>query len=279
MKRFLCLCLSALLALTLAAPALAEYSPYWEVREIASGTVDDFDGDESTESVEFTCETDEYGDGGFTLTVNGQTLSEEYCAGLDPWLRAMKIGSRDYTYATVFMVSEYGPSDDHYTYNFLYMNGELKKIEGIPAHANDFEVSDTGVITTMIRTDMLGTWFRPADYVFASGYDWESEGGESYAGFVESPRDLYPMRMIVTLDKDLSVRASRFEEVPGSVVEGGQKVALTATDDVAWVYVSSLDGEQKGWMHVRAQDYLHEIEVDGQWLPESDVFSNLLYAD
>lgn len=278
MKKLLLLCACALLVLSLAVPALAE-GEAWQIYTVASGSVDDFDGDEVQEGVDFSTELDEYGDGGFTLTVGDQTAGEEYCVYLDPTLRAMKLGSGTYAYGTIFMVSEHGPSDDPYTYCYLYMDGVLRFLGGIPAHADTFAVNDWGMITTEIRSDMLGTWLRPADYVFCMGYDWESEEPESYACLAESPRDLYPMRVILQLDADLPVRASRFDQETSSVLHGGQRLALTATDDRSWVFASSLDGEEKGWIHVRTTEYLHEIELDGRWALENEVFSSVPYAD
>ena len=81
------------------------------------------------------------------------------------------------------------------------------------------------------------------------------------------------------LDADLPVRASRFDAETSSVLHGGQRLALTATDDRSWVFASSLDGEEKGWIHVRTTEYLHEIELDGRWALENEVFSSVPYAD
>ena len=277
MKKLLVLCLIALIALTL--PALAEGEECWQIFTVPAGAVDDFDGDENAEGVDFALEVDEYGDGSFALTVAGQTVTREYCMSLDGSLRAMKLGYGDTPYATLFMVSEYGPSDDPLTYCYLFEAGELRELNAIPAHAETFTVDEHGIISTEVRTDMLGTWFRPADYVLAHGYDWESEDYESTYALVEAPRDLYPMALIVDLKVDLPVRASRFDDEPAVVIPAGQKIAFTATDDSAWVFATTLDGDAKGWFRVRTEDYLHEVETQDGWMEEYDVFGNLLYAD
>ena len=280
MKKLLALLLGVVLALSLSAPALADdTAPDREIYVVADGTQDDFDGDEAEESVAFTAETDEYGDGTFALTVAGQTVSEEYCVALDPTLRALKLGYGDYIYATLFMVSEYGPSDDPYTYCYLFTDGVLENVGNIPALAKEFAVDENGMISTTVRTDMLGTWFRPADFVLARGFDWESEDSRATYRLVEVPHDLYPMNFIVDLRDDLPVLASRFDSEPADTISGGQKLALTATDDVRWVHVTTLDGSHKGWIRVDAANYPCLVEIGGSWREADALFGNLLYAD
>ena len=280
MKKLLALLLGVALILALAAPALAETDQKGlKIYEVADGASDDFDGDETPEQVAFATEVDEYGDGSFTLTVGGKTVSEEYCCALDPTLRAMKYGGEDYVMYTLFMVSENGPSDDPYTYCYLYNDGELLNVGAIPALATDFDVSEDGVISTSVRTDMLGTWWRPATFVLASGYDWESENYAATFAMVEAPQDLYPMRFVVDLKVDLPVRASRFDMGASETIRGGQKLALTATDDVRWVHVSTLDGKQKGWIRVNIAEYPYTVDIGGTWTDQAQVFGNLLYAD
>ena len=65
---------------------------------------------------------------------------------------------------------------------------------------------EDGTISTHIRTDMLGTWSRPATFVLAHGYNWENEDYGATYRLVEAPQDLYPMDFIVDLKLDLTAR-------------------------------------------------------------------------
>ena len=279
MKKFLLCALAALLVLT--ASAFAEYDEgIWEIYEAEDGLTRDFDNDETAETLHFTFELDEYDDGGFTIGVGGQSLHKDDCIGLDARVLAMKTGYTYYYYGTLFMVSEYGPSDDPITYCFLYAEGKLTDIGMIPALAQSFEVSKDGLITTYVRANMIGTWSRPADFCLAMGSEYDEEGdwAPSYS-ICEVPRPMYQMGMIVTLKTDLVLSSSLYESREDVMLMAGQKVILVAGDDVSRLYISSLDGLIGGWAVIMSEDWSDYISVNGSYTDADEVFDGIFYAD
>jgi len=287
MKRVLivlmCLCV-ALMSVSVLAEAPDESAPQgaavWQLIELENGEYD-LDGDGTNETVTFATDVDEYGDGLFTISVN-DFVYEQTCCGLEPVLYAMCVGNENYYYGTLLMVSEYGPSDDHYTYMTFYTNETLYTVGEIGALATEFSVDSTGMITTTVRANMIGTWFRPADFILANGYEWmeDGDGYYQYYRIVEVPRDIYPLGMIVTMNMDLPVYASSFDTAPSAVLYAGEQVVLTATDDVSRLYITSMTGETKGWVSIGAtEEYYHCVYVDGKAVFMDDVFANILYAD
>ena len=184
-------------------------------------------------------------------------------------------------YATLFMVPEYGPSDDPYTYCYLYCGGQLLSVGNIPALPQNMSIDRiTGTFTTTVRADMLGTWARPADYKLARGYWYDEDGDfrEAYH-FVEVPRPIYPMGMIVTLRQDLPLRECQTDNFYAFMLMADQDVILAATDDCRWLYVSSLDGQIAGWVRMKRVDYMTKITVADTDMEADDVFEGIQYAD
>ena len=262
-------------------PAYAEYEQgIWEIYEAENGMSLDFDNDGTEETVRIDFALNEYEDGDFLLTVGGKSAAVRDCVGLEQKLYAMKAGYTWYYYGTIFMVNEYGPSDDPLTYCFLYTEGELLDLGHIPALVRSFALSSDGVISTRIRAHMVGTWYRAADYVLSVGtkFDGEENWKQVYA-LSEVPRALYPMGMLVTTKTELALSSSLYEIRNDVRLAAGQDVLLVASDDVSRLFVTSLDGENRGWLAMRSEDWVDYILVNGRYTEIDDVFDNILYAD
>ncbi|MBQ8952726.1 MAG: hypothetical protein IJ048_01300 [Clostridia bacterium] len=284
-----CLCLALLLcALPASADLIPGVSP-WTIAVIDNDLTDDFDNDGTMENCHVVFNVDEYDDGGFTLAVGSSTVIRDDCFGLMNTIYAMRIGWTGYSavgdgdyYATLFMVPEYGMSDDPYTYCYLYVDGDLIDVGQIPAMPYNMAADPvSGTITTQVRASMIGTWSRPADYILARGFSWDEENFYSYYHLTEVPRPIYPFGMIVSLNQELPLLASQTDRVYAGVLlpEENKQVVLAATDDVRWLYVSSLDGATVGWVKMSRVDWETKLTVGDVEMNVDDVFGDILYAD
>ena len=87
------------------------------------------------------------------------------------------------------------------------------------------------------------------------------------------------MGMIVTLNQNLSLKATRFDSEASIDLAAGQQIILVASDDVHWLYVSNMDGTIGGWVEFNGADYSEMINVIGTCTDIDDVFKHILYAD
>ena len=166
MMKKIALLLAALLCLCIFAASAEDEAVIWEICKAENGTVMDFDNDGIPEMVRVLFLLDEYEDGDFVLSVGNSIVTVRDCIGLEQEIYVMKAGYGWYCYGTVFMINEYGPSDDPLTYCFLYTEGELVELGCIPAMVSTFTVSNDGMITTKIRAGMVGTWYVPSIFAF-----------------------------------------------------------------------------------------------------------------
>lgn len=288
MKRIFALILAMLMLLSAGAFAeeAANTGDLMTIRETQDGARDDYDGDGNAETLSFSTKLDEYDDGSFTIGVGDQTLTVDGCMALSGKVYALKLAYGSYYnpvgfWGTLFMVNEYGPSDDPLTYCFFYTDGKLYNVGEIPSSPDAMSVNADGLITTQVRAARIGTWSRPADFKLASGVRWNDESSDVFYQMIEIPRDVYPMGMIVDLKIDLPLLASRFDTDASVTLTANQQVVLAATDDCRWLYVSSLDGETAGWVKLTgATDaFTDGVIVNGQATDVNDVFGNILYAD
>lgn len=268
--------LLAALALMCLCVCAAEEQPVYTIIEAGNYMSSDFDYDGIPETMMLRSNLNSYGDGSFVLSVNGQSFTMDNCISLDPTVYAMRYGY----YATLFMINEYGPSDDPITYCFYYDAGKLSYVGNIYSMVQNFTVSNDGVITAPVRNNMIGTWSRPADFVLAWGYSYDYYGDFiTYAQICEVPRDVYPMGMIVTLNYDLPLYASRWDNSASTLLTGNRKVILAASDDVSWLYVTDFEGVTRGWVRMMKYDYADYLVLDTGYVAIDDIFADILYAD
>ena len=284
MRKSVLALLIALAMILCAIPAMAENDA---ITEITTGTERDFDGDETAETLTFTpAEPDENDEiNGFTIAVGDDSYTMDDAWNLAGKVYAVNLGRGLYynpemCWGTLFMVPEYGPSDDPYTYCYLYTNGRLFDVGAIPSLPEGMTADADGRITCHIRANHIGTWSRFAEYKLASGYKWGGDVDyEEYYRIAEVPQDAYAMGMIVTLNQDLTLKATRFDSEASIDLAAGQQVILAASDDVHWLYVSNMDGANGGWVEFDGADYPEKVSVNGAYTDIDDVFANILYAD
>ena len=280
MKKLISMLL-ALILLTACAAMGENETEVWKMRKLTeSGRNADFDGDGDYETLSVTFDLNEYDDGSFTIGLDGQPVTVEYCASLLTDVYAMTVGGSGYYYGTLFFVSEYGMSDDPYTYCFFYTDNKLMQAGNIPNLAENFSVSPSGVITTEVRAWHIGTWYYPADYILARGMEWDENDDVvwSYA-FAKVPAASYPMGMIVKTKIDLPLLGSLFDTEPSLTIPAGEKIILSATDDRGWVGVSMMDGETAGFLRFTAIEYGEYMNIGDDLMYVDDVFDGIFYAD
>lgn len=272
-----------LLVLALAAMPLAAGAEGAVLTKMENGASGDYDGDGTTETVTFETQRDEYGDGGFTLTVGGTTVSQENCVGLSEELYAVSVPYNAYYEAdgimgTMFMAFEYGPSDDPVSYCYFYTSGKLYDAGTIEALPTAMQFSGREIRTTL-RSDLLGTWSRPATFVLGYGYSMEGDEYKSDYRLAEVPQDVYAMGLIAKTKVDLPLQVSRTDDASAGTIPAGTKLTFAATDNLHWVYAESMDGEVRGWFYVDSSDYPTMVRVNGAMTGADEVFDNLMYAD
>lgn len=278
MKKLLSMLLCALL-IALPLSVNAESVPNGPV-QIENGATIDLDGDGTAESIAFSEEKNEYGDGKFTLTVGNTTVSQEDCVSLGSELYAFTLTHAGYAepWGTLLMPFEYGPSDDPVSYCYLYTDGTLYSLGTIEALPTSMRLNGEA-IETNVRCDILGTWSRVATYKIAFGYSMNGDEYVSSYALCEIPHDVYPMGLIAETKMDLPLQASRTDDTASGTIAAGEKIVFAATDNLHWVYASSLDGSISGWFYGDFSDYPSTIRVNGKTVNADDAFADLMYAD
>ena len=282
MKRLTLILLCALLALSLTLPACAEsigVTENYVLYAAESGTQADFDGDGIEEIVYLTFVTDEYGDGAFTLTVNDQSFTQEGCSGLDSTLYTLQRGGDGWWDSTLFMINEYGPSDDPLTYVYIYSSGVLSRVGWLPDLVTDMVFCPDDTILLSVRASTIGTWYRSSTYKLATGFDMMSEAYEPYYTLCEVPAGTYAKGEIVQALLPVETWSSPWCEYAGDPFEEGEWLCLAATDDCSRLFLTSMDQTRSGWVRISKEDYMDMIESGDTWYTVDEIFANILWAD
>ncbi len=279
MKKICVLTLIAMMVLGMCTVSIAE-APQIKLHAIDDKYTDDLDGGDRKSTVEIQTALDEYGDGDITVIVNDQSFTVESCCSVAEKYATVQIPYQEDGFYTLIMPYEYGPSDDPVTYMFMYRDGVLYNLGSVPAVPETIAFDENGDFTTTIRARLLGTWYRPADYVIASAYHWDetTEQATEEHLVTEVPRDVYPMGQIVTLKKNLPVLASRYDTEPVKTLTAGEKAIISATDDCRWLYVVDAELDEGGWVKMQGE-YTATIQIGESWVDETEVFDGLVYAD
>ena len=284
-------CISLLIALSLflmplgALAAPVSLAP-GDIRQIQSGDTLDLDQDGTPDTIEVSLSKD--GDGNVsnhTLKINDQSiegLGVSYSG--DIWaLRT--IGG----YETMVMVFDLGPSDDPCLNCYLYEDGKLHYVGDIPSPPEMLSQS-TGLITGMVRGNVLQTWYHPADFMISHNYQYDEKTDTSSDTplVIEVPRAMYPMGTQVTLGRDLTLLVSPVTGADIAItLRKDDKAVLSASDDSRWVYIMTLEIEKydgmdsmyrAGWFDI-GTDTWEGIKVGGEMVPAEELFQGLIYAD
>ncbi|MGI6173427.1 MAG: hypothetical protein ACOYI8_05940 [Christensenellales bacterium] len=277
MRKMLCLMLALLLFLPCAAFAELEKGVMTKL-ELASAI--DLDGDGSTDTVSLSVkpEDEEYPEDAvtFTLTVNGLSVEGAGYA-LTGELYAARL---DNGYDSVLLfVPENGMSSDYACSVFLYEDEKLIAVGGIPSPAEKISVFGE-TLTGVIRGSSLQTWFHPGEYVLCRDYSYSEEYTPHDPVLMEAPRASYPVGTIVTLKKDIALTLTPYVDEEVMVLRAGEVAALTATDDLSWIYLSPVGADMYyeyagGYTAIRN---LQVMTADG-FVDGYDAFEGLFFAD
>lgn len=247
--------------------------------ELASGASLDLNGDGVAEEVKLELNMDEGDVGKFVISAGEASIELDTMAGIDKLYAGYLRGEYDVPF---LLVSEYGPSDDPYSYVIHYDGEKLINIGGVPALAQNISL-DEGVMTARVRADKICTWSRMGDFVVARTYmyddNYESMPTEYYVA--EAPRASYAMDMAAVLKRDITLSTSLSGEGRLKLKEG-ERVVLSATDDASYVFISPVDRAAHDWArggYLMLGEGFDEVMVNGKAVSSMDVFNGLLYAD
>lgn len=218
---------------------------------------------------------------GYTLTVGSQSVTGDGMMLL-PDVYAMHTGA---PYGDiVLLVGDLGPSSDDTSYCYVYQDGKLYNAGWIGTLPENIRVSP-GLFTGIARGVILQTWYHPADYMIAHEYryDEQTETLLDTPKVVEVPRAVYPMGTIVTLGRDIDLKLTPAQDAQDVLtLHKGSKCVLTASDDVAWLYITAIDDQEgeymAGWFYV-GTDSWSGIPIGDETVSGLDLFDGLIYAD
>ncbi|MBN1294946.1 MAG: SH3 domain-containing protein [Candidatus Latescibacteria bacterium] len=234
-----------------------------ETKESVSfkGRVDlDDDGHLDNIQVWFLNIGEEFGNERFVVEVNRASM---VCWGtsLNIDVKIVDIDSKD-QYREI-AISERGPSDDHATYYFRFIAGDLKMIGKVPTSPwFEQDVDGSGEIKTKNRGKILHTWFYPCTF----RYDYISNE------LREVRNGPIIMNTPVTLKVDLEVRQSPVRDGIAGVIKKGEKATILDTNDIVWCKIRSESGVE-GYFSVGGGKIIEK----GMW--GGDVFDGLSFAD
>ncbi|MFA6472623.1 MAG: SH3 domain-containing protein, partial [Candidatus Latescibacterota bacterium] len=219
----------------------------------------DIDGDGKPDSIVF---EGKRGGDIFTVTVNGVRYD----------------GNGDYirgTYAIVdidstdglreIAIPESGPSDDYATTFLIYSQGKIKKIGKIPG-TYYLKTDGTGIIQTMVRGEILHTWFFPAAFVLDENHT---------PRMVEQP--LYLMKVPkmgfsgftigaeCTAKSNFPLQASPTDSRIIATLTPGKKFTVVASDNKKWCIVQTSFGIL-GWFEVVRYNIVLPLRVEAELL-------------
>ncbi len=277
MRKILCLMLALLLFIPGVAFAELEKGVMTKL-ELASAVDLDGDGSTDTVSLSVTPEDEEYPEDAvtFTLTVNGLSVEGAGYA-LTGELYAARL---DNGYDSVLLfVPENGMSSDYACSVFLYEDEKLVAVGGIPSPAEKITVFEE-TLTGVIRGHALQTWFHPGEYILCRDYGYSEEYTPHDPVLMEAPRASYPVGTIVTLKKDIALTLTPHTDEEVMVLHAGDTAALTATDDMSWIYLAPI---APGAYYDYAGGYTairdFAVMTTEGFVEGADVLDGLCYAD
>lgn len=172
----------------------------------------------------------------------------------------------------LIILSDYGPSDDHYSQVFMYRDKKFRYLGGLEGilSANTLLFEEDGTMISNTRSWYLQTWFYNREYIL--------HGDEIVAIY----RDFYPVSQFsfipdvkyestTYLDFDFYTRPEKWAE--RVTLPPGTKVVFTATSETGWIELIANDTTY--YIYVDDCNY-----IDGDsTLPADMLFSDLIFAD
>ncbi len=190
------------------------------------------------------------------------------------------------------MVTHLGPSSDDSFHLYTWKKGEIVKQGEVDGWLE--QASGAGHVLVSTRASLLQTWFilvpwqldeygrfvrmkKDVPPYFPVDARWEEKSGDWV--LVEMPPEFRDPHQgewpVPTALMDVPLVVSPTEPNIAGVLQAGEQVAFTATDNSSWVRVMGRSGTE-GWF--KLQDYNHILMEEGA-VETDKVFSGLNYSD
>ncbi len=216
----------------------------------------DLNTDGRKDTVVLECEP---GGDSFKLNVNGQSITGTG-DNLDGVMFICDIDTGD-GYKEI-AVTESGPSSDEATYFFYYDGGGINFMGKVQGSGSVVWMTGNGTFSTKTRGNILHTWFFTDHYRLSSSHRLENV-----------PQQYYRMNTVVTVRQELKLQKSPADAATAVVLEPGEDVLLTRSDNREWCEVQNSEGIT-GWFAVEGFN-----TVRGTDMSASDYFEGLNFAD
>lgn len=175
----------------------------------------------------------------FHVTVNG-IRSSFRGNDLTGELRVVDIDTTDHLLELA--IPEYGPSDDHKSYFFRYINGALVEMGSIPGrltgHSVSLSVNGGGVVVGNCRGSVLHTWFYPCNYRVTESHTLDAV-----------PESYYPMGADLKLKDKLVLLAMPGGEEIVARLDSGDRIIVLGSDDIQWCKAET-ENHVVGWFEL-----------------------------
>ena len=259
--------------------AFADWGDDYELHKLGTMMAADYDFDGEEEMAFLLSQVDELGRGSFLFVVGDQKMEVDECDGLNPQIYAMTLYPAHYMITTLFLIEEYPECGDPTTHFYMY-DGELVDIGSVHSLIEDMRIEPIGSISVPVRTNILGSWFRNANYIISLGFDWLEDGCDYLYSLSEVPNGVYPFGMVIpNIENDIRLYASRYDEKPELTISAGQPLILVGTDEERWFYVTDMKAETCGWLKMKIEDYDTKIEINGHFESPFEVFGFVPYVE
>jgi len=232
---------------------------------IESGSKIDLNGDGELDEIYLEYTPPQYNNGvwtfynDFRLIINDASI-EWYAENPDGTMYICNIDASD-PYKAI-AVTDTGPSDDYCAHFFYYDGIEIHSMGVIEGSEQTIAADGSGILTTSKRGSILHTWFYPQQYRLTSDRKLE-----------EVPAELYPMKYLVKVVKELPLVKSPDDPSLSVTLNPGEDALIYASDDKEWLLIVNKDGLE-GWVAI---DNYNEIRGTG--LTADEYFEGLIYAD
>jgi hypothetical protein len=238
---------------------------------VPSGTKLDYDQDGTLETLTYTAT------GGTKMTLkmkDGSTTTTWTIACENP-SKKVYLGDIDYEDGMLdLFVDEAGPSDDYSVYvagvknNAFLQRGNVPGSVNSSSKKNPFKPDGKGVITTLMRMDIVATDFFIVKYKLNSSGKLVFSPQSSY-DFISFSSDHYKAKTKVPIPLRASASSSSAVSL---TVPADTDVEFVSTDGAKWIQIKAPAGT--GWLELAAPLKLKEPNIQ-----TLDAFDGLVMAD
>lgn len=159
-------------------------------------------------------------------------------------------------------VTESGPSSDEATYFYWYDGNKINPMGRIQGSQYVIRIIGEGSVVTRTRGNILQTWFYTDKFKLNGSHQLENV-----------PQVYYNMNSMVKVKQRLALQKSPDDNEISAVLEPGDYVVITRSDDKQWCEIIAVDG-RSGWFAVEGFQRIKGVGMDS-----SEVFEGLSFAD